>query len=229
MRNACMQRSALALAAILGLPPGAAVACPSQAPAGMTVTPVGDNVSANGITMALSQVQGSERAEAVLARTEKAWKEDGFDVRRTQAAGWTILSAKSAQCLVTLQLVDRNGAFGYLARSRKPAGAVPSAAAMGVPLPPDAEVTSSIGSVDDGRKGVVLALKSNQSTDDLNRYFMEELGRNGWSATRSHRISNRKTGVESIFVTAQRRREQVEIVMWREQATQVVLTVAEAL
>jgi hypothetical protein len=225
MRNTCLK----ALLAGLGLLHGAVGACPSRAPAGMTVTPVGDEVSANGMAMALSQVQGSESAEAVLAHTEKVWKEEGYDVRRAQAAGWTILAAKSAQCLTTLQLVERKGAFGYLARSRKPAGAVPGAAAMGVPLPPDAQVTSSVGSVDDGRKGVVLALSSHQSTDELNRYFMEELARNGWSATRSHRISNRKTGAESIFVTAQRRREQVEIVMWREQATQVVLAVSEAL
>jgi len=208
---------------------GSVMACPVQSPAGLSVTPVGDNVSANGQTMALIQVQGKDSAEAVLAQAEKVWKADGYDVRRTQAAGWSILSARSAQCLTTLQLVERQGAFGYLARSRKSPVQVASAPSMGVPLPPDAQVASSVASVDDGRKGVAVALSSPRSMDAMNRYFMEELGRNGWSALHSHKVRNSKSGVESVFVTGQRQREQVEIVMWRERATQVVMTVSEAL
>lgn len=219
----------LSLLTCLLLSSAAAQACPKQVPPGLTAIAVGSKVVVNGLSMAINQVQGPGTAAGVLDRVEKAWKEGGYDVRRARTAGWETVSAMGDKCLVTLQLVDRKGVFGYLARSTPGTAAAPTPGAMGVVLPPDARVASSVASDDDGRKGLVVTMSSNRTLDQLNEFFMRQLGENKWSATRSHKIVNPANGSESLLVTAQRGRRQVELVMWPEGRTQIVMTISEAL
>ena len=227
--NRVSSLAGLCFLSCLLLSTGRAQACPKQVPPGLNAAAVASNVVVNGLNMAINQVQGPGTAGAVLDRVEKAWKEGGFDVKRNQAAGWDTVSALGEKCLVTLQLVNRNGVFGYFARSTPGTGASASAPAMGVPLPPDAKVASSVASTDDGRKGLVVTMSSGRSLDQLNEFFMRQLGENKWTATRSHKIVNPASGAQSLMVNARRGREQVEVVMWPQGRTQIVMTISEAL
>lgn len=206
-----------------------AQACPSQVPPGLTEVAVASKAVVNGLSMAINQVQGPGTAGSVLDRVEQQWKQGGFDVRRGKAMGWNTVSALGKGCLVTLQLVDRGGVFGYLARSTPHSGNGASPAALGVPLPPDAKVASSVASDDDGRKGLVVTMSSQRTLDQLGEYFMRQLGDQGWNGLRSHKIVNPANGAASLLVNARRGRGQVELVMWREGGTQIVMTVSEAL
>lgn len=211
------------------MPPAFAQACPGQVPPGLTAVPVASKAVVNGLSMAINQVQGPGTASSVLDRVEQQWKQGGFDVRRGNAMGWDTVSALGKGCLVTLQLVNRNGVFGYLARSTPHSGAAASPAAMGVPLPPDAKVASSVASDDDGRKGLVVTMSSQRTLDQLGEFFMRQLGDQGWNGLRSHQIVNPANGVASLLVNARRGRGQVELMMWREGGTQIVMTISEAL
>jgi hypothetical protein len=206
----------------------AAPACPATVPAGLSATPVSNGVVTSGLAMDISQVNGKEDVETILGRTEQAWKAAGLEPRRSSTVGWQVLAVQGNHCLLTLQLTKRDGSFGYLARS-KPASSAPSAASMGVALPPGTKVDSSVASNDDGRQGVVVAAHSSLSLAQLSQYFMQQLGQANWSATRSHQVTDRSSGISTLFVTAQRDRQQVEIVAWPERGTQIVMTVAEAL
>ncbi|TXF99538.1 hypothetical protein [Massilia arenae] len=211
------------------MPLAFAQACPGQVPPGLTAVPVASKAVVNGLSMAINQVQGPGTASSVLDRVEQQWKQGGFDVRRGNAMGWDTVSAMGKGCLVTLQLVNRNGVFGYLARSTPHSGAAASPAAMGVPLPPDARVASSVASDDDGRKGLVVTMSSQRTLDQLGEFFMRQLGDQGWNGLRSHQIVNPANGVASLLVNARRGRGQVELMMWREGGTQIVMTISEAL
>ena len=100
---------------------------------------------------------------------------------------------------------------------------------MGVPIPGDARVTSSVASLDDGRKGLVMAMNSSRSPEALSLFFMEQLTLNKWSGVRTHRITDRKTGVRSLFINARRDTRQLQIVIRPERTAEIVLTVSEAL
>lgn len=219
MLAACL---ATVLGPVLGAP------CPTKVPAGLAAVSVGDDVAVNGLKLAIMQVQGKEHVDTILDRSEAEWKGAGHDVRRSTTAGWQVLSALGKGCLVTLQLIDKDGAFGYLSHSKKGAVAL-TADDMGLPLPGDARIASSVASDDDGRRGIVMSLSSQQSMDNLATFFMEQLQRKNWSGIRSHRVRDKKRGVEMTFLSAQRNRRQVEIVIWPEMGSQVVLTVADAL
>lgn len=205
-----------------------AAPCPEAVPDGLSAVPVGNEVVTNGLSMAITQVHGKEKAAAILSRVEARWKLDGHDVRRTAAAGWDIVSAKGKGCLVTLQLADRESAFGYLTRGKQ-VSTMLTAARMGVTLPRDASITSTVASKDDGRNGLVLALQSSQDIEALSSFFAEQLHDKNWKAIRAHRINDNRRGTAMQFVSAQRGRQQVEIVIWREQKSQIVMTVSDAL
>lgn len=227
----CAGLARLSFLAALLLSSGAAgaSACPAQVPAGLSAIAVANKVVVNGLSMAINQVQGPGTASEVLDRVEKSWKAGGHDVRRASAAGWQTVSAKGEKCLVTLQLVNRKGVFGYLARSTPGPAAALNPRAMGVNLPPDASVDSTVASNDDGRKGLVVSMTSNRPLDQLNAFFMRQLGDAKWSSLRSHKIVNPVDGSESLLVSAQRGRSQVELVMWPQGRTQIVMTISEAL
>lgn len=225
MRLLVRLAAAWMLAAVL---PAAAVPCPDRVPDGLQAVPVGKDVVANGLSMTITQVQGKDGVAQVLDRTERLWKEAGYQVKRSSTAGWQVLSAVGERCLATLQLVPRNGSFGYLARSRK-AVQVSGLSGMGLALPPGAKLQSTVAGEDDGRRSVVLALNASQSPDSLNNFFMEQLHDKKWTAIRSHKVTDRKRGATMLFLSAQRERRQVEIVIWPERGSQVVMTVADAL
>lgn len=201
--------------------------CPTGVPEGLRASAVGSDVVVNGIAMAISQVQGKEKVADILDRAEAKWKAGGFQVRRGSTAGWEVLSALGDRCLVTLQLAKRDGSHGYLARSRK-ATFVLSAASMGIPVPRDARIDSTVASDDDGRRGLVMSLSSPQRMEDVNRFFMEQLHERRWTGIRSHKFTDTARGKTMLFVSAQRDRQQVEIVIWPEQGSQIVMTVSDA-
>ncbi|MET3139953.1 hypothetical protein AAKU61_004336 [Undibacterium sp. GrIS 1.2] len=116
-----------------------AFACPKQIPEGLNGVTVGSDVVTNGLAMTISQVQGRESVEEIMQRTQKTWIAAGYSVKRNSTLGWDVLSAMGNQCLVTLQLTKRNGAFGYLALSHKTMSSSVTPQSMGAPLPPNAK------------------------------------------------------------------------------------------
>lgn len=221
--------SLFALTCVLACNTARAETCPTQAPGGLRVTPVADRVYVQGLRMAVAQVDGKESPQVILTRTADAWKEAGFDVRRNTAVGWDIVAAKGKGCLVTLQLAERHGSFGYLARSADGTVVTPTAAELDVKLPPGARVASSVASEDDGRKSLVLNLNSTQTLSQLSEFFQRELPAANWKATRAHKVIDGKTHIESVFVSAQKDRQHVEIVIWPERGSQIVMTISEAI
>lgn len=205
-----------------------AAPCPEKVPEGLSPVHVGSDVITNGLAMAITQVSGKGKVDSVLDRVESDWSTAGYDVRRNVAAGWKVVSARGKGCLVTLQLVNRDGVFGYLTRS-KSATTVITPAKMGVVLPRDATVTSSVASEDDGRRGLTLSLTSSSDVDKIRDFFTSKLVDQDWKAVRAHRIDDGRSGKSMQFVSAQRGRQQVEIVIWREQSSQIVMTVSDAL
>lgn len=222
------------LAASLVAMPGAllvaanAMACPAQLPDGMHGTSVGADVFINGLRMSVLHVQAAEKVDQILPKVEKQWQADGFAVKRSKALGWQVLTVVGSQCLVTLQLADRGGAFGYFARSSKYLRVNPMGTASAL-VPAGAQVTSAVSSKDDGRDGLVISMTSARSVEELNRFFSKQLVKAKWSVPRSHTIRNSATGVTALFITAQRQREQIDIVLWSDHSTQVVMTLAEAI
>jgi hypothetical protein len=202
--------------------------CPGDVPAGLSAVPIGQDIVNNGLSATIIQVQGRESVERILAQTEKRWREAGLDVRRNSAVGWQILAALGDNCLTTLQLSERNGAFGYFSHS-KPAKARLVARDFGVTLPEGAKLESSVASDDDGRKGLTLTLNSNQSLEQLRRFFQEQLSEAKWAGVRTHRMVLPKNAADGQIISAQRERVRIEIVMWKEKQTRMVLTLAPAL
>lgn len=204
-----------------------ALACPKKIPEGLTGTSVGKNLNANGLTMDIVQVESREAAKDIIQRTEKTWKDEGYKVKRNSAAGWEIVSAMGEKCLVTLQLSSRNGAFGYLSRGAPGKLTVATPASMGAPVPGDAKVTSSVISDDDGRKGLVMSMESSRAPDDLLAFFIQQLKENKWGAIRPTVLKGKNLETKSILITAQRSRTQIDIVIWREADTQMMITISE--
>lgn len=208
----------------------ASAACVLPVPKGMKAVTVGDNVIVNGRVMAIAQVQGPDPLKDTLAAAKQQWAASGtFDVRRQSIPGWEILSAKSDDCLITLQLTSRNGSFGFLARSKKALTPTVTARSRGVPLPSDATIESSVVSEDDGRRALVVLLSSQESLDEINNHFLHAFDENKWLSPRSHKIANKRSGMTSLMLNAQRGRERVEIVAWEEGKTKIMLTISDAL
>lgn len=220
--------SALILSAV-GLLPIAAGACPTQLPAGLKGSAVGEGVATLGLAMSIMQVEGREPVAAVLDRTAAAWTEAGYAVRRSAASGWDIVSAMSEKCMVTLQLTSRNGSFGYFARGRPLARVPMTPQSAGMPVPDGAAILSAVESDDDGRKGLTVAMTSSRSLDELHQFFTQRLTDAKWGAVRAQKLVAGKTGATSLLLRAQRRREQIAIVVWPDRQTQVVMTVSSAL
>lgn len=206
-----------------------AMACPSNVPAGLTGTDVTQDVVVNGLPLSLMQVQGSESAADVLNRTEKAWKGAGFAVKRNSIPGWEVLSALSDQCLATLQLTPGRSATGYLAVRPKERREAASLATFGLTLPGDTKVGSEVASNDQGRRGVTLSMTSAHSIDELRSFFVRQLNEQKWSAIRPHRMTDGHTRKVSQLISAQRGRQQLQVVMWTDLETHVVMTVGEGL
>lgn len=222
-RTVCLLAAGIALPAMAGGP-----ACRAELPPGLVATPVAEDVATAGMAMSITHVRGKEGVDALLRRAGQLWTERGYVASRGRVGTWEVLSGLGKDCLLTLQLAgDGGGSAGYLARSRKAGAAGVTARTMGVPLPADATVTSSVASSDDGRKGLVVALRSPRSAEALGKFFLDRLAQERWSGARAHVIQDRRGAVR--FVKAQRERTQIDIVIWGGAATQAVLTVSEAL
>jgi hypothetical protein len=221
-------KTSLALAAF-ALSALNAYACQAKLPEGLSGDAVGSNLGSNGILMSITQVKSQQPIKEILDRTEIVWKEAHFDVKRSTAAGWEIVSGLRDKCLVTLQLSNHNGAFGYFAVGRPGSAPKVTLQSQGLDLPDAARVTSSITSDDDGRKGLTTSMTSSRSLDELRNFFMDQLREKKWGDVRSHTVAGVRSGVASLLVTAQRGRKQVEIIMWKERETQIVMTLSEAL
>ena len=223
-------KNRLLVAIVLAVSATAVQACPDRIPEGLTGVNIAKDVVTNGLATSITQVTGKDAAADILKRTEKTWKDAGFNVKRSSAVGWEIVSALGEKCLVTLQLTNRDGTFGYLSRSRPELSGGTTAKSMGAPIPVSAKVTSTVASDDDGRKGLTISMTSAVPPDDLGKYFMGELKEGKWSAVRSQVFKSPRNGeTVSLMVSAQQGRKQIEIVIWPERETQVVMTVAESL
>jgi hypothetical protein len=222
-----MNRYLLAMG-LLALPPALVQACPKQVPPGLKATAVAEDAVVNGLPVSSVQVTAAGAASEVLTRVEKQWKADGYQVKRSAAAGWNVVSALSENCMTTLQLNDRGGAFGYFAYSRLNQIGT-RGRQTGVPVPSGAAVTSSVTSNDDGRHGSLTTMTSSQSVDDLRAFYMQRLTEEKWGAVRADEVADASGQVHSVIVSAQRGRERVDVVIWRDQQTQVVVNVAATL
>lgn len=208
---------------------GCVSACPTATPQGLRSAEVAQSLVVNGLPMAVAQVEGREAAGELLDRTQKAWKDAGYAVKRHRAAGWDIVSALGEQCLTTLQLTTRSGAFGYFSTSRPMTSAAPTLASFGLALPPGVTIGSQVASDDGGRRGLTLALRSSRPLDELSRDFVEDLARRDWAGIRPHRVVHGPTRQVSQSISAQRGRQQVQLMLWSARETQIVMTVSDAL
>ncbi|MEW6021112.1 MAG: hypothetical protein AB1807_03115 [Pseudomonadota bacterium] len=217
-------RAALVLAVAVPLGAGA---CPQQVPAGLKPTVVGDNLRVDGMRLSILLVEGAEQSAAVLERVERAWRAEGFDVKRSGAVGWSIVSALSERCLTTLQLGEKGSAKGYLA-----VNPLTHAKAEAPLAPPGAKLLSSVSSKeDDGRRGTIAALVSQQPVDKLREFYMYRLRADRWDSVRADAAGTEagKSRAKPVVVSAQRGRERIEIVLWREMQTHIVVNQAEVL
>jgi len=212
--------------ALLALALGAAQACPSKVPAGLSAITVADSVTVNQLNMSILQVQGRENAASLLARIEKEWTDEGYAVKRNQAAGWEVVSALSEKCLTTLQLVERSGAFGYFARNplNTKVAKLPK-----LPMPPGGKVLSTVASNDDGRQAVTVMISSTQSVNALATYYKKRLTDEQWGGVRAAATMGRDGKFVGAAVSGQRGREQIEVVIVRDEGSKVVINLASAL
>jgi hypothetical protein len=204
-------------------------ACPKRLPDGLVGTPVGQNTVVNGMTLTITQVETKKPPAEILERTAKTWLADGFDVKRNMAAGWDTVAAISKDCLATLQFSKTSGAMGYFTVGYPKPAVVITPATFGMTLPVDMKVLSSVESLDSGRRGLTLAMTSKRSLQQLTQQMAEDLVRQGWTGVRPFGVMNAETGKTSQSISAQKGRHQVQIVMWPEAETKIVMTIAEGL
>jgi hypothetical protein len=206
-----------------------ALACPKRLPDGLTGSLVGQDTVVNGMTMSVIQVESQKPSAEILERTAQTWRSAGFDVKRNMAAGWDTVAAISKDCLATLQFSKASGSTGYFTVGYPKPAVVLTPASFGVTLPTDIKVLSTVESLDSGRKGLTLAMTSPASLPKLTQQLAEGLVRQGWTSVRPFGVMDSETKKLSQSISAQKGRHQVQIVMWSEAETQIVMTIAEAL
>lgn len=214
----------LALAAF-----GSFAACPTSVPDGLSSEPVGEQLVVNGLPLRIHLVTSKAPRAELLERIEREWKDAEFDVRRARTGEWEVLSARDEDCLTTLQLIDRNGAYGFFGISRPPTAREASIdKRSSVRLPSGIKVESSVASVDSSRRGYTVAFSSRRAADDIDAYFKSQLDREGWKALSSHEVRSGAMNRARIL-TGQKGREQVSIVLWEDGTTHALLNVWESL
>ena len=213
---------------LLALGAPMAGACPEQLPPKMTAAAVGDDLAVNGMPVSILYVQGPEPVATVFAQLEKVWREAGYDVRRNTLPGWSVLSALSDKCMTTLQLQGQSGSAGYLAVQRRAPSAL--AARPSVPMPPGATVLSVVDSNDQGRKATITALKTWQPLTAVREFFVHRLREERWGAVRADvAMSDRNLGPQAVVVSAQRGNQRIEVVLWRDGDTWIVINAGATL
>ena len=219
----------ITLALAILLQASVAVGCPKRLPDGLAGTPVGQDTIVNGMMLSVVQVEGRANSAETLERTAKAWTAAGFDVKRNMAAGWDTVAAISKDCLATLQFSKASGFVGYFTVGYPKPKVVLTAASLGVALPSDVRVLSTVESVDSGRKGLTLAMTSPRPLQELTKQLAEDLVRQGWAGVRPFGVMDAETKKYSQSISAQKGRQQVQIMMWSELETQIVMTIVDAL
>ncbi len=222
-----VNRAVLALAILFYIP--AVFACPKRLPDGLAGTPVSQDTVVNGMTLSVIQVESRIASAEVLERTAKAWTAAGFDVKRNMAAGWDTVAAISKDCLATLQFSKTSGAVGYFTVGYPKPAVVLTAASLGVVLPSDIKILSTVESVDSGRRGLTLAMTSMRPLQQLTQLMAEDLVRQGWTGVRPFGVLDAETKKYSQSISAQKGRQQVQIMMWSEAETLMVMTIADSL
>jgi len=222
------QRSAIGASVVLGaLLAPLARACPEKLPSGMTAVSVGEHLSVNKLGVAILQVESRESMTALLKRTGEEWQAAGYAVKLNQAAGWHVVSALSEKCVTTLQLVERNGSFGYMAVNRL---AKPMTVRLPeVPTPRGARILSNVLSDDDGRKASTTVLAASQSVARLASFYRQALIDGRWSGVRAVAGANDGNTPNSAIVSGQLGRERIEIVIVEDGGSRVVVNVATEL
>lgn len=215
------------LAALLAGAAAGALACPQKVPAGMTAVSVGEDVVVNGMKVSMLQVQSGTQLAKVLEQVEKDWTGAGYKVTRSQAEGWNVIAALGEKCMTTLQLVERNGSFGYLAVNKL--DKVIASKPPKVPLPNGAKVLSTVQSDDDGRKGTTIALEASQSVRELTEFYMDRLRRDEWSGVAAQGMLGKDSALAGTTVSGQRGRERIEVVIVNDGGSKVVINMAAAL
>lgn len=221
-----MNARAWSLALALAVAAPAALACPDKVPFGMQAITVAEAVSVNTLDLSILQVQSKQSVAALFERIEQEWIAAGYNVRRNQAEGWQVLAALSDKCLTTLQLVDRSGAFGYLAVNKLTTKVAKTPA---LPMPSGAKVLSTVSSEDDGRRASTLMLSATQSVNALATWYKQSLADDNWAAVKAVATMGRDGQFSGASVSAQRGREHIEVVIVRDVGSKIVINVATAL
>jgi len=204
------------------------VACPKDVPAGLRAEAVGEEIVANGLPMTIRQVTSKESSADLLDRIAKEWTDAKYQVKRQRVGTWDMVSARSEGCNTTLQLADRNGAYGYfgVSQPQKQTDWLPRH--MSVRLPGNIQLNSTVASTDSGRRALTVSFSTKRAVSDINDYFLSSLSESGWQAVSSHEIRNQKSESARI-VSAQKGREQVSIVLWSDGLTRALMNVSESL
>lgn len=211
------------LGTLLALPLASALACPEKLPAGLSAVTVAESVVVNNVGLSILQVQSKQSAASLLDRLEKDWTQAGFAVKRSQTEGWEVVSALSEKCLTTLQLVERSGAFGYLAVNNL---AAKIAKAPTLPMPSGAKVLSTVLSNDNGRRAVTVMIAATQSVNALAEYYTKRLEDEKWASVKAVATAGRDGKFDGAAVSGQRGREHIEVVIVRDEGSKVVINLA---
>lgn len=218
--------AAVLLAAVLAAP--GARACPQDVPAGLKGEPVGEQLVVNGLPMTVRQVQGRGQAAELLDQLARDWAGEGYEVKRSRAGHWDVLAARSPDCLATLQLIERDGLFGYFGVSRpQQARAQWLPRHLGVTLPGGVQLNSVVSGKDGGRQGHTIGFSSRRSLDDLDQFFLRQLDGAGWQGVSSHEVRS-GAARRARIVSAQKAGAQFSLVLWEEdRSSRALLNLSE--
>jgi hypothetical protein len=229
-----MQSHIVLWTAVLALS-GAAQACPKTADRSLTGPAVGDDMVINGLPVQIQQVSSRDDAKSVLERVEKSWRDGGFKVKTQLLGHWHIVSALSAQCLTTLQLMDSpvnaSGTVGFLAVG-EPAKTEDRAVLVkkgDLPLPSGAQVVSSLAAKDGPRNSTTTVITSPRSVTDLRDNFVRGLEQRGYGNIRLHEVQGRDSLARAQIVTGQRGGDIVQVVIFDNNGTTAVINQGQAL
>jgi len=202
-------------------------ACPQDVPAGLQGEPVGQELVVNGLPMTVRQVQGRGASAELLDRLARDWQQAGYDVKRSRAGHWDVLAARSEQCLTTLQLIDREGMFGYFGVSQPHKTRAWLPKDLGVALPGGVQLNSVVTGLDGGRRGHTIGFSSSRGIDDLDQFFLRQLGSTGWQGVSSHEVRS-GAAQRARIVSAQKAGAEFSLVLWEEdRSSRALLNLSE--
>ncbi len=212
-----------------------ATACPRSADRSLTGPAVGDDMVVNGLPLQIQQVGSRDDVKSLTERVEKSWREAGYDVKTQSLDGWQIVSAKSKQCLTTLQLMadptSRQGSVGFLAIS-EPQKAKDRAALVrrgDLPLPGGAQVVSSLTATDGPRDSSTTLITTKGSVIDLRDHFVRALEQAGYANVRLQEVQGRGTPQRAQIVSGQRGADIVQVVVFDSHGTAAVINRGQSL